>query len=636
MKLKNRIGFAPFANYPRGEDGGANALTLRWYEERARGGVGFIMGGPVRITDDLIPGFAKLTEAIHAHGVPIGAQVVGMGPMSGQGPSPSPFPDEAHAKLGLFEYLTGQVVPVRELSVEEIEETEDRLAANAANVKAAGFDCVELHATHGAASLASAFLSPFYNRRTDKYGGDWEGRVRFPVNVIRKMRKAVGDGYPILVRISADNLLGPKGVTIDDTTSIIVPALEEAGVDCFDVSQGSMTHATQGIILPGYYPRGCFIHLAAAVKQVTSLPVIGVGRIVDMEMAERFLEEGKADVIYMGRQVTADPETPKKYFEGRPEDIRKCIGCVIRTADGGICGRPCSVNYDIQDHPIPLTPAETPKQVLIIGGGIAGMEAARIGSLRGHHVTLMEKDSELGGMVAALALTTLTTEFRNIVDYLATQMRKLRVDVRVCKEATVADVEELKPDVVILAAGSSAILPEVAEGKAGVMSHSEACRGQREIGKRVVIWGFFGAELAISLAEEGKEVTLTGRGGEGSLASDAPWARRFWLLRRLTDVNTVRETPETTRLTNPEVLYGVEVEDITPQGIRIRVRDGRKRVLPYDTLILSQRFGERSTNDSLFDELQGKVAEVHKIGDCLQVRDIKDAIWSANEVMRKI
>jgi 2,4-dienoyl-CoA reductase-like NADH-dependent reductase (Old Yellow Enzyme family)/thioredoxin reductase len=637
MRLKNRIGLAPLANYPRSLDGNSNDLAIRWYEARAKGEAGFIMHGPARIAQTHIPSFTKLTKVIQSYGAKIGVQIVGGGPMSGQGPSPSPYPDATSAKLGLFEYLTGQITPVKELSVEEIERIEDDLAEAALHSKAAGFDCVELHCTHGAASLASAFVSPFYNRRTDKYGGSWENRLRFPVNVIRKMRKAVGEDYPLLIRISADNLLGKKGVTIKDTVNYVVPALEEAGVDCFDVSQGSMTHSTQGIILPLYYPRGCFIHLAEAVKKATRLPVIGVGRIVDLDMAEKFLQEGKADIIFMGRQLTCDPETPKKYFEGRPEDIRQCIGCCLREVQeggtGGICGRPCAINYDIQDNPIPLVPAGKSKKILVIGSGVGGMEAARIAALRGHRVTLMEKEAELGGMVAALALTPLTAEFRNIIDYLSTQLKKLKVDVRVCKEATAANVEELKPDVVILAAGSRLLIPEEAKGKPGVMDHIEAVKNWRSIGQKVVIWGLVAAELAISLAEQGKDVVMIGRGGEDTLAKDAPWARRFYLFRRLTDINLVRETPEAMRMNNPEVLYHAEVEEITPKGIRIKDKDGKRRVLAYDTLIISR---ERAVIDSLFDELQGKAAEVYKIGDCSEVSDIKAAIWGANVVARKI
>jgi 2-enoate reductase len=338
----------------------------------------------------------------------------------------------------------------------------------------------------------------------------------------------------------------------------------------------------------------------------------------------------------MGRQLTADTETPKKYFEGRPEDIRKCIGCVIQVVQEGgmgICGRPCAINYDIQDNPIPLTPAKKKKKVLVIGGGVGGMEAARIATLRGHKVTLMEKEPELGGMVATLALTPMTAEFRNIVDYLGTQMRKLGVDVRICKEATVADIEELKPDVVILAAGSSMLIPEEAKGKPGVMNHIEAVKNWRAIGQKVVIWGLVAAELGISLAEQGKDVVMIGRGGQETLARDAPWVRRMYLFRRLTDINLVRESPEAMRMYNPEVLYYVNVEDVTPVGIKIINKDGDRRVLPYDTLIISR---ERAANDSLFNELQGKAPEVYKIGDCSEVGDIKAAIWGANEIARKI
>ncbi len=641
MKLKNRIAMAPFLNNPTAEeDGGVNDLTIRWYETRAKGGAGFIVAGMVVVSpsegqrlppgrfglsfwdDKFIPGFAKLAEAVHAHGAKIALQMGWFGPMGGLGPSPGPFPDETHPKDAVI-----QLWPeVKVLSIQDIEQFQRDIAAAAARAKAAGIDAVLLHCAHGGATLMCSFISPFYNKRTDRYGGSWKKRLRFPVEVIRKMREAVGEDYPILARIDGDELLGKRGITIEDTTKIIVPALERAGVDCFDVSQGSIMHTPEGITIPPFYSRGYFIKYAAAVKKATKRPVIGVGRIVDMYMAEKFLQEGKADIIYLGRQLVADPETPNKYLAGRTDDIRQCI------CEMGGCGRPCAINYDIQDNPIPLTLAEKPKKVLVIGGGVGGMEAARIATLRGHKVTLMEKDSELGGMVAALANTKLTADFRNIVDYLGTQMRKLKVDVRVCKEATVADVEELKPDVVILAAGSSMIVPEVVKGKPGVMDHIEACKRWREVGQKVVIWGLVAAELAVSLAEEGKDVIFMGRGGEDTLARDSG-QRRHYLVRKLTDVNLVREAPEAQRVSNPEVLYYVDVEGITPEGIRIVDKDGGKRVLPYDTLIVSR---ERAANDSLFKQLQGKAAEVYKIGDCSEVGIIQKAIFDANEVARTI
>jgi 2,4-dienoyl-CoA reductase-like NADH-dependent reductase (Old Yellow Enzyme family)/thioredoxin reductase len=648
MHLKNRIGMPPFLNMPAGEGYFTNDYTINWFESRAKGGAGLVMTGTVMplepppqslnvlgvkgigIYDDkFIPGFKKIADALHSHGARFGVQVGLGGPMTGIGPSAPPYPDEKSATDDLFVVLAGFKIPVAEMKIEQIEITEDAIARAAARIREAGADCVELHCAHGGATLHCSFISPYYNHRKDKYGGSWENRLRFPTETITKMRKAVGDDFPIFVRVSADQLVGPKGITIEDTTNFIIPALEKAGADCIDVSQGDITRSGQGINIPLYYPNGCFIHLAAAVKQVTKLPVIGVGAIFDIELAEKYLQENKADVIFMGRQLTADPETPNKYLAGRKDDIRGCIGCL------SACG-PCAINYDMQDKPIQLNPSKTQKKVLVIGGGIGGMEAARVASLRGHKVTLLEKDADLGGMVLALSQSKLMSQFKNVVDYLGNQMRRLNVDVRVCREANITDIEELKPEVVILAAGASAVIPEALQGKPGVMSHKEAMKHKRDIGQKVIIWGTFGAELAVSLAEEGKDVVLVTKTGEGAIGSDLPSLRRFYILRNLTDINVPRPTPETTRISNIEVLTNRDLQEITPEGARLVNKDKETVIIPFDTLIVSTRFGQLTKNDSLFDKLQEKVSEIYKIGDCSDIKGIKEAIWGANEIARKI
>jgi 2-enoate reductase len=237
--------------------------------------------------------------------------------------------------------------------------------------------------------------------------------------------------------------------------------------------------------------------------------------------------------------------------------------------------------------------------------------------------------------VATLALNPLNAEYRNIVNYLANEMRNLHVDVMVCREASAADINELRPDVVILATGSSSTIPELAQGKPGVMAHEEALKEPMAVGQRVIVWGFFGAELAISLAEQGKDVVLIGKGGEQAIGSDIP-GRNFWLLRKLTDINLARETPEAIRVSNPKVLYNVTVENIANEGMKLVDEKGTEQTLPFDTIILSRRFGERKKNDSLFSELKVKVDEVYKIGDCKQIKGIEEAISSANEVARTI
>jgi 2,4-dienoyl-CoA reductase-like NADH-dependent reductase (Old Yellow Enzyme family)/thioredoxin reductase len=650
MRLKNRVAFGPILNQPADPEGFVNDETMRWFEERARGGVGFIMSGtliplppdavaknaPVQaetgacIYDDTyIPGWAKLVDMVHSYDVKIAGQIAAPGPMMGEGPSPSPYPDESSPAFGIFDLLAGTILPVEEISHERMEAIKSYLSAAAGRIKAAGFDGVELHCAHGGANLHASFLSPYYNRRTDQYGGSWENRLRFILETIEAIRKVVGRDYPLLVRFSFDELLGERGITLDASARYIVPALEKAGVDAIDMSQGSVLHSMEGMAVPLYYPRGCFMDNAAAIKKVTNLPVIGVGRILDLDMAEQFLEQGKADIIYLASQLLADPDTPRKYFEGRREETRKCIGCKPI-----LCGTPCTVNYDSDVDRIPLTPAEAKKKVLVIGGGVGGMEAARIAALRGHDVTLMEKESELGGTVSALSRTKLTHEFKNIVTYLGMQMKKLKVDVRVCKEATAADVDDIKPDVVIVACGASMVIPDIAKDQPGVMDHLTACREPEAVGQRVVIWGLAAAELALSLANEGKDVTIIGSGEKTTLGG--AWVqgvRQLYILRKMTDIPLARETREAERLQNPQALFSVKVEGIGPEGVKITDKEGNEKTLPFDSLIISR---QRAANDSLFKALQGKVKEVYKIGDCDRVRAIKNAIWSANEVARKI
>jgi len=637
MVLKNRIGFAPLLNMPDIRDKMViTDRTVEWFAARARGETGFIMTGAVGpdlvAMEGIADGFTRIAEAVHAYGAKLAVQISAGGPLGGVGPSAPPFPNDVNHKPTVFEYFTGAigfmpgVTEISAYTAEQLEQLGDALARTTRILKDAGVDAVELHCAHGGATLGCSSISPFYNHREDEYGGSWENRLRYSTGTIRKMRKAVGPDFPLIVRLSADELLGKDGITLADTCRYTVPAMVSAGVDCFDISQGSITHSPEGITIPLYYPRGCFIHHAAAVKEATDKPVIGVGRIVDMAMAERYLEEGKADVIYMGRQLTSDPDTPKKYFAGKGDEIRKCIGCL----EG--CGTPCPINYDINPDAVPLAPAEKPKSILVIGGGVGGMEAARVCALRGHKVTLMEKEPELGGTVAALALDPVAAEFRNIVDYLGVQMRKLGVDVRVCKEVAPDDVDELKPDVIILATGASLRIPKDAEDKPGVIDHIEALKNRSRIGQRVVIWGLmYGAELAISLAQEGKEVTLMGEGGERSMANHTSIGRRWWISRKLTDVNAVRAGDVSQRMREIEVLCNTRVQEVGYSTVRIADREGRERVLDYDTMIVSRG---REKNDEMFDALQDKATEVYKVGDCDTAANIRGAIFSANDLAR--
>jgi len=648
MEIKNRIGFPPFLGNPHGPRCEANEDTIEWFVLRAMGGIGFALSGAINPLPDIfeemmsmppvmfphpltfhedsyMPGYKKLTEAVRQHGMKLGAQIGAGGATKGS--SPSPF-----SRLNFFEAVLGADLPAEAYTLEELEEIKQQCVKTAVRCKTAGFDFVELHTAHGYVSLWGGFMSPFTNTRTDKYGGSWENRLRFPAETIQAIRQAVGEDYPVFIRVSVDELHGADGVTLEDTIKYTVPIMEEAGVDCFDVTMGTQLHNPNNI--PSLYvPRGHYMRFPAAIKKAAKVPVIGVGRILEMEMAEKYLEAGYADLIYIGRQLIADPETPKKYFEGRSGDIRKCIGDLPLF---GNCDRGCTVN------PTPpgmgntddVVPAETPKKVLVVGGGVAGMEAARIAALRGHTVTLLEKEAKLGGTVEALARNPLNSEFGNLVEYLTGQMARLKIDVRVCKRAESDDVNAMNPDVVIVAAGATMSLPEGAKGKFGVMTHTEALAQPDRVGKKVVIQGLgYGCELAIGLAEVGKDVTLFGKGTE--IAPNVSILRRFFVLKRLTDVNVCRgdgDIPMTSP-ENPRVMTGKTLKEITVSEVVVEDDQGAAEGLPYDTFIVS--LGRRS-NDELYKELKETAKEVYAIGDAGKIGEILDAMMAANEVARKI
>lgn len=649
MVMKNRISFGPMLGQPHGPDWEVDDNTIEWYVQRAKGDTGMALTGtinpmpswyetykdmpsmgfphPLTIHDDsYIPGYKKLADAVHKYGMKMGAQVGAGGAM--QGASPSPYP-----RKNFLDVMYGMDVPVESFTLEELDIIKNDLAVASARVKEAGFDCVELHTAHGYVSLWGGFMSPFTNTRTDKYGGSWENRLRYPVESIQAMRKAVGDDFPILIRISADELFGDEGVTLEDTLKYSIPMLEEAGVDCFDVTMGSQLHNPNNI--PSLYvPRGHYFYLPDAVRKVAKVPVIGVGRILELDMAEKFLQQGMADIICLGRQLISDPETPKKYFEGRPEDIRKCIGDL--PGFGGCC-ECCAVN------PTPpnmiscdeVVKTDSPKKILVIGGGVAGMEAARIAALRGHEVILFEKERSLGGNVDILANTSLNYEFRNLVDYLSVQMSKLGVDVRVCREVTEKDMAEIKPDVLILATGATMSISGPAKDKLNVMTHIQALKNIHTIGQRVVIQGLgYGSELAIALAEMGRDVTVFGKAKE--IASNVVPLRRYFLLKRLTDIDVTKGDGDipTRKQGNPLIMTGTGLVDTTPEGVVVKEgNEGKESILPYDTFIISMG---RKANNELYDQLKDKVSKIYKIGDCKEIGEIFEAMQAANELGKKI
>jgi 2,4-dienoyl-CoA reductase-like NADH-dependent reductase (Old Yellow Enzyme family)/thioredoxin reductase len=513
--LKNRVVMPPMCTNYATIGGVVTDRLIDYYTARARGGVGLINvefayvhpAGKVfdhmlGIYDDkLIPGLKRLCDSVHHGGAKIIIQIAhggrrGHSDITGVTPvAPSPIPR-----------LNGETP--KELSREEIEDLIQAFILAARRAKKAGFDGVMIHMVHG--YLLQQFLSPFSNTRTDRYGGDLEGRARFPLEVVRGVRREVGNDYPITCRLCGDEFL--KG-GFDLVQSIQVAKMLEAnGVNAIEVSAG--THETGQVItaLP-YYPMGFLAPLSEAIKKEVSLPVGIVGRIHTPELAEQLLEQRKADLIAVGRALIADPEWPQKAQEGRPEAICPCISCNQGCSDRMYYQQDisCTVNPSVgRESTFPVEPVRKKKKVLILGGGPAGLEAARIAAIRGHEVHLYEKEKELGGQLNIASVPPAKQEIQKFKEFLIRQVRELPVRV-MHRKLDAPALKKMAPDWVVVAVGGK---PRAMEGPGfhdpKVISAWEVLSRKKKAGKRVVIigGGQVGLETAHFLLEEEKEITV--------------------------------------------------------------------------------------------------------------------------------
>ena len=659
MELKNRIGIGPYGSHPCDPDGTPNDLTVEYYRQLAATGVGYLQIGIVdpipadsgmkyscrvriRFSEEKhVEAWKKVTDVIHSYGAKCSIQLGLFGFMQGNYFSDlsEDFKKYAYNDMGdggtSTEYHEGN-----HMTSEDIQKIISYCGIAAERARRAGFDGVSVHNAHSDIMFGACSLDPMFNTRDDEWGGPIENRLRFTVEMIKEMKRCAGADFPVSLRINGDDLKGELANTSEDICKYIVPALEAAGLDYFDVSQGGSMYAGQGCLPVLYYPRACWIHLSAAIKKAAHIPVIGVGRITSLEMGEKIIREGLVDILYFGREAYVDKEWVHKFQAGKnlPCDVRQCIGCDTRCF-------PCSVNYESNGmvgflgQTIPLTKAEQRKKVLILGGGVAGMEAARVAALRGHKVTLWEKAGKLGGNVGIMATTPHLSEFQNFIDYLQGQMAELGVDVRVCNEATVKKVKAFKPDVVIMATGTREVMPEQFKGQPMVMTLFEAMERKREFRsfadwhKKVWFSGFSGCEFALDLAEAGAEVTMVGPGGDSSVAAEKWFTRdrKVYLRKKLTDGNFIRRSKDTERA-NIKMLFRSKIESVDHEGVHY-YHNGIHKVAPYDVVIITP---SRKRNDELFDEIKAIVPDTYKIGDCGSIGLIADAVKAANELVRTI
>ena len=634
MELKNRI-VMPALNTKLGTEWGAMSdRMIDYYAERAKGGVGLIIientcidwpvgkagTNPIRADEwKFIQGLHDLAEAVHVYGAKIATQLHHAGR---QGSSLTSADGQQLVAPSAIPCLpTGAEMP-RELTLEEIEAMIGKYVFAATITKAAGFDAVEVHGAHG--YLISQFMSPYTNKREDEYGRDFEGRMRFPLRIIEGIKIATGYDFPIIFRISADEYID-GGLTLEDN-KLIAQRLESAGVDALSVSAGiyesppwfSRIFPTMGM------PAGCNVPLAQEIKKVVKIPVIVAGKLGDPVLAEKVLKEGKTDLIAMGRALLADPELPQKANEGRLEDIRPCIYC--NEACAGNVSRMwrigCVVNPALgREREYRIEHATKSKRVFVVGGGPAGMEAARIASLRGHKVTLYEKEKVLGGQLSAASAPEFKQPIRYFMEYLKTQMKKQRVKIELGKKVTPASIKNAKPDVVIIATGATHCIPDIpGADRDNVATASEILLGSKKAGKKAVIigGGVVGSELAWFLAEQGKQATIVEM--LGAVAMDMNMFSRLYLLDKLGELGVNMAVDTTARR-------------ITDKGVVAIDAEGKEQVIEADTVILAAGF---KSNNPLEEELKGMVPEVYAIGDCVKPGKIWEAIGTGSRIARLI
>lgn len=599
-----------------------------FYAERARGGVGLIITGALQTlypgrrshrggidisNDNDILKLQELTKVIHTNGGRVVAQLATYGYWAKKreestpedvGPSDVLIPgNDTHPNFSRAEF----VPRVRPVTVEEIVMIEEAIGDAAVRVQESGFDGVELQVVGG--NLFVRFVNPFTNRRHDKYGGALENRVRILIETITKIRKKVGDDFPLICRIPGTEMV-PWGLVLDDWKQI-APIIEKAGVHALSIYPG--WHETREPRHQMCVSRGAFVYLAEEIKGVVKIPVAAGSRINDPVLAEQILAEGKADLIAMGTPLIADPYLPNKAKAGQLEDIRMCTAC-CNCWDDVTKGKPvtCSVNASAgKELEYPIIATKKPKKVFIIGGGPAGMEAARVASQRGHQVTLFEKGLKLGGQLLYAALPPYKEEWNTLVNYLVVQLRKLNVEVRLNEECTVEIVVECRPDAVVLATGATHILPNIpGVDKDNVMTAIEALTRSKQVGQNVVIvgGGSIGCETAEFLFKMGKRVTILEM--LDRIGADIGEWNRWVIVDRLIAGGIRVET-------------GSKVELIDERGVKITRPNGLQEFFEADSVVIA--VGMRS-KDKISEELNGKVISLYKVGDCLEPRKVKQAI----------
>ncbi len=647
VEIKNRIAMAPMGILGlTNPDGSLTKRGIDYYVERARGGTGLIITGAFKVESEIdacapnilfsaasLSSFAELAETVHAFGSKIFVQLTAGFGRSGH---PMMLLKQPVAPSAIPNYWNPNIT-CRELKTEEVEHIVKCFGEAAEICAMADIDGVEIHAVHEG-YLLDQFTIAFFNRRTDKYGGDLMGRLTFPIEIVREIKNKVGKNFPVALRFSVKSYIKDwrqgglpnedfeeKGRDVEEGLKV-AKILEAAGYDAFDADAGTYD-AWYWAHPPTYQEHGCYLPLIEKLRKVIKAPIIVAGRMELPELAEKVLEEGTADMIGIGRGLLTDPYWVKKVEEDRVEDIVPCTGCHDGCLGRIFLGRPlsCAINPAVgRESDYRLEPANNQKNVMCIGGGVAGLETARVAAIRGHKVTLYEKSNNLGGHLIEVSVPKFKEDYKRLLDWYKIQLKKLNVDIKLNTEVTFDLIKNEKPDVTIIATGSKPIIPVISGiEKDKVATATDVLLGNKEVGEKVVVvgGGLVGCETALWLAQQGKKVTIVEMLNDLMIAGlPVPHANRIMLIDLL-------------KFNKVEVITNHSLMEVTDEGVNLIDKNFKKMSVPADNVVLAIGL---KPNKELYDNLVGKVPNLYLIGDARDVRNVMYSIWDAYELARVI